>query len=266
MSDIQRLVELWKQHRDREIPRPVEERLKEAAADQRLDITTRALLSEAAEKVDFDKRTMKHQLHVVRCREKTEQDTRDECSKKIGELRGQMALLREATAGHKKGLERALLREKRAKQTPYTERNRLVALLTTKFHAGVAVTAIEGWDKEWHNCVYIDFPWGQASWHYHDRDAHLFSHLPPYEEEWDGHTTQEKYAAIESHTKSYKIFSVLGTDEVQCWRRRAGGGEHDTLESAVEACKAMADDDNFGFPVIVAQSLNGPELHRESPR
>jgi len=79
----------------------------------------------------------------------------------------------------------------------YTERNRLVAALTYFFHAGTKKTAIEGWDPEWHNCVYIDLPTGQASWHYHDKDAHLFSHLPPYEGEWDGHVTEEKYRRLE---------------------------------------------------------------------
>ena len=78
----------------------------------------------------------------------------------------------------------------------YAERNRLVALLATLFPTGTARPEIPGWDPEWLGCVYIDFPWGQASWHFHDRDAPLFSHLPEYEGTWDGHTTEEKYAAI----------------------------------------------------------------------
>ena len=78
----------------------------------------------------------------------------------------------------------------------YTERNALVALLSKIFPAGLKKTAIKGWDKEWHNCVYIDFPWGQASWHYHDRDSNLFAHLGEYPGEWDGHTTLEKYQKI----------------------------------------------------------------------
>lgn len=69
--------------------------------------------------------------------------------------------------------------------TAYNERNRLVALLASIFPAGIKRTEIEGWDPEWHGCVYIDLPNGQASWHYHDREAHLFSHLPPYAGEWD---------------------------------------------------------------------------------
>ncbi len=78
----------------------------------------------------------------------------------------------------------------------YKERNQLVALLSTVFPSGKAKTAIDGWDEAWHGCVYIDFPWGQASWHYHTDDEWMFEHLPPYTKQWDGHTTEAKYAAI----------------------------------------------------------------------
>ena len=78
----------------------------------------------------------------------------------------------------------------------YTERNRLVALLASLFPSGTKKTAIPGWDEAWHGCVYIDLPNGQASWHYHDREAHLFAYLPLYQGEWDGHTTEEKYERI----------------------------------------------------------------------
>ena len=78
----------------------------------------------------------------------------------------------------------------------YQERNQVVAALASVFPAGIARTAIPGWDEEWHGCVYIDLPTGQASWHYHDREAHLFAHLPPYAGQWDGHTTEEKYERV----------------------------------------------------------------------
>jgi hypothetical protein len=75
----------------------------------------------------------------------------------------------------------------------YKERNTLAAMLARLYPSGVKRTAIEGWDPEWENCVYIDTPMGQLSWHYHDRDADLFANLEPYAGEWDGHTTEEKY-------------------------------------------------------------------------
>ena len=58
-------------------------------------------------------------------------------------------------------------------QKAYEERNRVVALLATIFPSGLKDTNIPGWDPEWHGCVYIDFPWGQASWHFHDNHRHL---------------------------------------------------------------------------------------------
>lgn len=90
----------------------------------------------------------------------------------------------------------------------YEERNRLVALLARMFPSGCRRTAIESWDPEWHNCVYIDFPWGQASWHFHDRDAYLFEGLPEYQGQWDGHTTQEKYEDIFNGTRTHLFYTV----------------------------------------------------------
>jgi len=82
------------------------------------------------------------------------------------------------------------------KDEAYLERNQLVALLSKLFPAGKSRTAIEGWSEDWHGCVYIDLPTGQASWHYRDSQAHLFDHLPEYQGTWDGHTTDEKYRRI----------------------------------------------------------------------
>jgi hypothetical protein len=83
----------------------------------------------------------------------------------------------------------------------YLERNRVVAALAAMalrhgFRAGVARTAIDGWDPEWHGCVYVDLPAGQVSWHFHDREADLFAFLPPYDGTYDGHSTEEKYARV----------------------------------------------------------------------
>lgn len=82
------------------------------------------------------------------------------------------------------------------KDAAYLERNRVVALLAGLFPSGIARTDIPGWLPEWHGCVYIDLPTGQVSWHYHDGEASLFAHLPPYTKPWDGHTTDEKYERL----------------------------------------------------------------------
>ena len=91
-----------------------------------------------------------------------------------------------------------------ARDGAYTERNRLVAFIANIYPSGVKKTVIPGWDEAWHGCVYIDLPTGQASWHFHDNEAHLFAHLTPYDGEWDGHTTEEKYERLflaSSHAK-----------------------------------------------------------------
>ena len=97
--------------------------------------------------------------------------------------------------------ENAALRRERndyrkRKDAAYEERNRVVAALARLFPSGIARTAIEGWDEEWHGCVYIDSPVGQLSWHFHDSQAHFFEGLPAYEGTWDGHSTEDKYARL----------------------------------------------------------------------
>jgi hypothetical protein len=97
----------------------------------------------------------------------------------------------------------------------YTERNRLVALLASLYPSAVDHTAIDGWDPEWHNCVYIDFPWGQASWHFSNADAHLFEHLPRAEVKWDGHTTEAKYQAIWVGARQLQLAKLLSKYHVE---------------------------------------------------
>ena len=84
----------------------------------------------------------------------------------------------------------------RRKDATYLERNQVVALLARLFPSGIRRTDIVEWDEEWHGCVYIGLPTGQVSWHYHDSHAYLFAHLPPYDGEYDGHTTEEKYERV----------------------------------------------------------------------
>lgn len=78
----------------------------------------------------------------------------------------------------------------------YEERNRLVALLARIYPSGIRKTDIEGWDPAWQNCVFIDTPAGQMSWHIHDREMAAFADLPLYTKPWDGHSTEEKYDRV----------------------------------------------------------------------
>lgn len=85
---------------------------------------------------------------------------------------------------------------RQTKDGAYTERNQVVAALSKLFPAHLARTAIEGWDPEWHWCVYIMLPTGQVSWHLHESHRPLFAHLSDGPAIWDGHTTEEKYARL----------------------------------------------------------------------
>jgi hypothetical protein len=102
-----------------------------------------------------------------------------------------------------------------ARDGAYTERNRLVAFLASIYPSGTKKTAIPGWDEAWHGCVYIDLPTGQASWHFHDSEAHLFTHLLSYDGEWDGHTTEEKYERLFLASSHAKQTDELLTDYIK---------------------------------------------------
>ena len=99
------------------------------------------------------------------------------------------------------GLIARLVASRQLCEAVYRERNRLVALLATMYPSGIRPTQIEGWDLAWNNCVYIDTPAGQMSWHYHDKDAAMFDHLPPYHKPWDGHSSEEKHHRLDELIK-----------------------------------------------------------------
>lgn len=82
----------------------------------------------------------------------------------------------------------------------YRERNQLVAALSKLWPAHLALHAEDDaeWDKEWRNIVFIHAPVGQLSWHIHDSDLPMFSHLSYEENCWDGHSTEEKYRRLNS--------------------------------------------------------------------
>lgn len=89
------------------------------------------------------------------------------------------------------------------KNAIYNERNRVVAALAKltvvlrgspfcgQRTAGMMVDLAA--ESGWQNVVIIDYPTGQVSWHIPDEELSLFSKLPLYEGDWDGHTTEEKY-------------------------------------------------------------------------
>lgn len=83
----------------------------------------------------------------------------------------------------------------------YTERNLCVALLARMavrlgLEVRVTRTTIEGWGDAWQNCIYIDLPTGQVSWHFNDDEMWMLEGLPAGPVEWDGHDTDEKYGRV----------------------------------------------------------------------
>lgn len=87
------------------------------------------------------------------------------------------------------------------KNNAYHERDMLVALISKVFPSYLAKhdPTDESWDKEWTNIVYVNLPTGQCSWHIKDNELPLFNHLSYSENNWDGHTTVEKYIRISKY-------------------------------------------------------------------
>lgn len=108
---------------------------------------------------------------------------------------------------------------RKQKDGAYEERNRVVAVMARMalmlgFRVGKKRTSIPDWDPEWHGCVFIEFPHGQASWHYHDSVAHLFEGLPEYHFDWDGHQTDQKYSMLERQVAEWDIFGLQSPRKV----------------------------------------------------
>lgn len=84
----------------------------------------------------------------------------------------------------------------------YRERAHLLALLAA-LHPSVIAPAPDVDEPGW-QILYLQIGGRQASWHIAPRDAELFAHVEhvPADDrraQWDGHTTEEKYAHIGEH-------------------------------------------------------------------
>ena len=100
-----------------------------------------------------------------------------------------------------------------SKDQAYWERNQLVAALSKIYPSSIGWHSGKDWDDEWRNIVYITIPvaWyhmmpmesplprdRQISWHIHEDDLIYFKHLRRKGEQWDGHTTEEKYERLQN--------------------------------------------------------------------
>ena len=99
-----------------------------------------------------------------------------------------------------------------SKNQAYKERDMLVCALSKIYPSFLTKHPKEDktWEKDWRNIVvinipvrrrigvYPDFPEDmQLTWHIHKSELKLFSHLEQGLNEWDGHTTEEKYRRLE---------------------------------------------------------------------
>lgn len=84
-----------------------------------------------------------------------------------------------------------------AKDTAYSERNKLVAALSKVFYASLEKDPDAEPESEWLWVVIVQLPTGQVSWHIHESELSLFEHLPRETGNvWDGHTTELKYERL----------------------------------------------------------------------
>jgi len=94
-----------------------------------------------------------------------------------------------------------LLRKlKSDKHGAYNERDRLVAVLSKLWPSHLADHPADDltWDDEWRTIVCVHSPVGQLTWHIKDGEQPLFVHLSKGDNDWDGHTTEQKYQRLES--------------------------------------------------------------------
>ena len=119
------------------------------------------------------------------------------------------------------------------KDEAYRERNNVVAALARLFPSGIRKTEIEGWNPEWHGCVYIDLPNGQISYHYHDSQAPLFAGLPAYTKEWDGHDKATVHLRLAT-------FNVLRDERAVQAEARAESAWREGMLEAAGICEAKA--------------------------
>lgn len=150
---------------------------------------------------------------------------------------------------------------KRAKDGAYSERDKCVAAFATCAYSlgwPVWLAVHEGeWDDDWRNIVFIQTPFGQASWHYHDSEREWFSWIglcqPATPPRWDGHSTPEKYERLFgivhngiAHPAVIELRRVLGhalhlTSEMGDWNATVGcesdaPGDSTCLDMGIDPC------------------------------
>lgn len=101
------------------------------------------------------------------------------------------------------------------KDQAYRERNHLVAYLAHQYESHTKQHPSEDtdWEDDWRTIVCIHTPAGQMTWHIHDSEVGQFKFLDPAYCEWDGHTTEEKYARLAKLTMPNDATTLLPLDK-----------------------------------------------------
>jgi hypothetical protein len=94
----------------------------------------------------------------------------------------------------------------------YSERNKLVCALSKLWpsHLAKHPHTDTSWDPNWTNIVIIESPVGQLSWHIMDSELPQFAHLELGYNNWDGHTTEQKYERLaDLRTNGFKVVDTI---------------------------------------------------------
>ncbi|WP_405925454.1 hypothetical protein [Streptomyces sp. NBC_00035] len=109
----------------------------------------------------------------------------------------------------------------------YRERAHLVALLAAMTEGAVLVPAPDVDEDGW-ALLYLNIGGSQASWHISPRDVELFEHVERVtaddpRAQWDGHTTDDKYARIAAHTAELRQHCGPACSEAHTYTGRCEG-------------------------------------------
>jgi hypothetical protein len=97
------------------------------------------------------------------------------------------------------------------KNEAYKERNKVVAAMAVAMQGlgydvyrskHVPDADSQLWSSDWQNVLFIESPYGQMSWHFHDSEIYLLQVFPFKENKWDGHTAEDKYLRLLAFTIS----------------------------------------------------------------
>lgn len=151
------------------------------------------------------KNSMLRWVHSDRCKEF------NDSKRKLGVLNKRVAELTEVITGEKVDLLNKLNHLTYQKDGAYSERNKILSMLAHlanfmgwKVGIGQHPESDTSWDKDWRTILFIEFPTGQGSWHFHDSEVHLLNGLPKYDGKWDGHSTEEKYKRLAELSDFYR--------------------------------------------------------------